>query len=157
LPRPRHEYVLALGVREVPAEDPSVRSPEAADLEALARLMLAAYEGTIDYDGETIAEAREEVARYFAGRPLLEVSWLRLDGGDVISAVLVSHWAERSCPLVGYVMTAPERKGAGAAADVLARSLGSLAADGHTEVRAVITEGNVPSERLFASAGFRRA
>ena len=139
-----------------PTADPAVRIPTPDDADALARLMLDAYDGTIDYEGETIVEARDEVARYFGGRPLLETSWLRVGGGEIVSALLASHWAGRGCPIVSYVMTSPRLKGTGAATELLARTLRSLADAGHDEVRAVITEGNLPSERLFLRAGFRR-
>ena len=154
---PRHEYVIALdrpGARG--AHDPAVRRPVPDDAEALAKLMLDAYLDTIDYEGETVVEAREEIARYLAGRPLLECSWLRLDGDVAVSALLVSHWADRGCPIVSYVMTAPQWKDRGFASELLARTLAALAGAGYEEVRAVVTEGNLPSEAVFARAGFRR-
>ncbi len=70
--------------------------------------------------------------------------------------VLSKEWHRRQCPLVGYVMCHPTWKDRGLAALVLARSLRLMKESGHSQVRAVITEGNVPSERLFLSAGFRR-
>jgi RimJ/RimL family protein N-acetyltransferase len=153
----RHEYVLPLdATAEGRRHDPAVRHPMPADAEALAELMLDAYLDTIDYDGETIVEAREEVARYLAGRPLLQYSWVRLHGDTVVSALLVSHWDDRGCPIVSYVMTARRSKGRGLASELLARTLASLASAGYEEVRAVITEGNLPSEAVFARAGFRR-
>jgi len=153
----RHEYVLALDA-SLPrvADDPAVHHPTSDDVESLAELMLDAYLDTIDYEGETIVEAREEVERYFAGRPLLECSWVRVDGDAVVAALLVSHWVDRGRPIVSYVMTASDRKGKGLAADLLARTLAAVAAAGFAELWAVITEGNLPSEALFAGAGFRR-
>jgi len=154
---PRHEYLHELHVSAAPApEDESMRHPTPLDAEALAQLMLDAYLGTIDYEEETIVEARDEVARYFTGTPLLEHSRLRIADGEPVSACLVSHWGERGCPIVSYVMTAPAWKSRGLAAELLGQSLASLAAAGRTKVRAVITEGNVPSEAVFGRAGFRR-
>lgn len=74
----------------------------------------------------------------------------------LVSASLVGMWPDRGCPIVSYVMTAADRKKRGLASLLLARSLKTLADAGHPEVRAVITEGNAPSETLFARAGFRR-
>jgi RimJ/RimL family protein N-acetyltransferase len=133
-----------------------VSHPTPVDAELLARLMLDAYLGTIDYEGETIVEARDEVARYFAGTPLLEHSWLHVVDGPPVSVCLVSHWGERGCPIVSYVMTAPDWKSRGLATELLEQSLASLAETGPTELRAVITEGNLPSEAVFRRAGFRR-
>jgi len=154
----RYEYVLDFGVRlsSGPPADPSVRPPVREDADLLAELMLDAYLDTIDYEGETLEDARREVGGYLAGSPLLHCSWLRLADDHPVSASLVSLWGERGCPIVSYVMTAAALKGRGLASDLLARSLVSLAEAGHGEVRAVITEGNVPSETIFARAGFRR-
>jgi len=87
---------------------------------------------------------------------LLGCSWLRVDGGAAVSALLVSHWVHRDCPIVNYVMTSSTWKGKGLASDLVARTLASLRGAGYGEVRAVITEGNLPSEAIFARAGFRR-
>ena len=154
--RRRHEYVRDLrGDETRPAWEANVRHPTPEDVEALAVLMLEAYRGTIDYDDEGLDEARAEVGRYLAGRPLLECSWLRIEGAVPVSACLVG-WSTRECPIVSYVMTAPQAKSKGFASDLLARSLASLAGEDQREVCAWITEGNVPSEIVFARAGFRR-
>jgi predicted GNAT family acetyltransferase len=153
---PRHEYVRALDTAlETPAADPAVRHPTSNDAEALAQLMLDSYHGTIDDEGETIVEAREEVARYLAGRPLLEHSWLRLEDDQPVSACLVA-WSTRECPMVAYAMTAAGWKNRGLASALVALSLRSLTDAGHDQVRAWITEGNTPSETVFLRAGFRR-
>jgi len=154
----RYEYVLALSSATPPSavEDASVRQPLPTDADALAELMFDAYLGTIDYEGETLEDARQEVAGYFARAPMLECSWLRLVDDVPVSVSLVSLWDERGCAIVSYVMTAGARKGEGFASELLGRSLASLADAGHGEVRAAITEGNVPSEAIFARAGFRR-
>ena len=154
---PRHEYLRALG-RPVPkgaVAGGGARHPTSDDAEWLAQLMLDAYRGTIDDEGETISDAREEVARYLAGRPLLEHSWLRLEDADAVAACLVA-WSTRECPMVAYVMTASAWKGRGLASTLVELSLRSLAQAGHAEVRAWITEGNVPSETVLRRAGFRR-
>jgi RimJ/RimL family protein N-acetyltransferase len=153
---PRHEYVLRLGTRhEARPPDDGTRHATPDDHEPLAQLMLDAYDGTIDYDGETIVEARDEVRRYLDGAPLLDCSWVRIEDGEPVSAVLVG-WSTRDCPIVSYVMTTPAWKGQGLAADLLARALASLSGLGHQDVVAWVTEGNTPSERLLARAGFGR-
>lgn len=54
------------------------------------------------------------------------------------------------------VATASAHKGTGLARAVVDDSLARLSADGIDDVGAVITDGNVPSERLFTSLGFIR-
>ena len=131
---PRHEYALGISRRlEHPLRDDATRHPTPDDHESLARLMLDAYAGTIDYDDETIVDARDEVGRYLSERPLLDCSWLHVEGGEPVSAVLVA-WSTRECPIVSYVMTTPSSKGRGLAADLLMRSLASLYDVGHERV-----------------------
>ncbi len=122
----------------------------------LAELMLDAYLDTIDYEGESLEDARVEVAGYLGGSSLLECSWLAIEDGRPVSASLVSFWAKGGCPVVSYVMTASSWKSRGLASAVIAHSLAALARAGYREVRAWITDGNVPSETIFARAGFRR-
>jgi hypothetical protein len=56
-------------------------------------------------------------------------------------------------PFSAIVMTAPEHKGYGLGRAVVAASLESLRTARHRTVTLYITEGNAPSERLFASLG----
>ncbi len=160
----RHEYVLQLGGWKSPRFDRlqpgmRMRPVEPADLHALAELMLEAYRGTIDYEGETDVESIQEVERFLSpearDRPLLSQSTLLFSGTTAVSACLVKHWQHRQCPLIGYVISLPSWKRRGLAARVLAESLSRLAEADHREVRAVITEGNVASERLASRMGFK--
>ena len=57
---------------------------------------------------------------------------------------------------VDPVATAVPFKGAGLGRTAVDHSLSLLASDGVEEAGAVITDGNVPSERLFTSLGFTR-
>lgn len=163
--RPRHEYRLALVGRcapeaTAPPQGLTLRTVASGDLSQLADLMLDAYRDTIDYAGETPAEAAAEVERYFSAdsehAPLIRQSVLLAAGNTLQCACLVKHWPLRQCPLIAYVVCRPGSKRGGLASFALARTLVLLQRAGHGEVRAVITEGNEPSERLFARAGFRR-
>lgn len=161
---PRHEYRLRLADAvpdaEVPGEPGGIaRHPATADCDALAALMLDAYLHTIDYDGETLADARDAIQSYFtdAELPALpECSWLYEVEGRLASACLVAEWPPRGCPLIAYVLTGAAWKGRALGRHVVQLSLASLRAAGYAEARAVITEGNLPSERLFARLGFVR-
>jgi hypothetical protein len=128
-----------------------MRHPDRGDLDRLAELMLDSYIGTIDYEGEGIDEAHAEVTDYLDAEPLLDSSWVLEDGDLFLAAILISIWGDG--PLVGFVMTRGAAKGHHVAATLLERSLESLREAGWTSVDAFITEGNAPSERLFASAG----
>jgi len=161
----RHEYALTLSGAQLPApprppEGLAVRGIVADDLRALAELMLDAYRGTIDDEGEGIVEAIAEVEGYFSGAggnpPLLEYSAALVRDDIIESACMIKHWRDRDRPLVGYIVSAHRRKRQGLATVVLAQSIGRLQQAGYRDVRAVITEGNTASERLFQRAGFQR-
>ena len=133
-----------------------VRHPSTDDAEALARLMLDAYEGTIDADGsETLDDARTEVSGYFSPerQPMPEHSFVALDGEVPVAAVLVARY--EGLPLVAYVMTATAQKGAGLATALTQLTLGSLHAAGERQVHLWVTRGNTAAERIYERIGFR--
>jgi RimJ/RimL family protein N-acetyltransferase len=137
-----------------------LRAPLPPDTIVLAELMLEAFRDTIDYEGETMVEAIAEVDGWLGGvrggPALTEVSRLAFAGPRLVSGCLVKDWQARQAPLIAYVMTHPEWKRRGAGSLVLGAVLEALRAEGHREVRAVITEGNTASERLLGRAGFKR-
>ena len=105
----RYEIDLTRPPRIVASDGHAVRSITSGDLHGLARLMLDAYVGTIDYDGQDLDDAVEEVRQYFeSGHPLLDRSYLVESDGAIVSAVLVS--LPDDIPFIGYVMTAPDYK-----------------------------------------------
>ncbi|HSF87654.1 MAG TPA: GNAT family N-acetyltransferase [Acidimicrobiia bacterium] len=57
-------------------------------------------------------------------------------------------------PFVGYVMTRADAKNRGVATALLDIAVAAAWEAGHDEIRAWITEGNIPSERMFTRAGF---
>ena len=163
--RHRFEYVFELKNFSRPTAPGSLaeatwRNPSIADQHILADLMLDSYRGTIDYDGETLDDALREVESYFARHladsTWLETSWLAFIENDLACASLIGFWQDRDSPIIAYVMTASRWKGKHFATIGVSRSLQSLAEKNYTNVHAVITEGNVPSERVFTQIGFRR-
>ena len=140
--------------REVQA-DAGVRAPVAADAPALAALMLAAYRGTIDDEGETPAETLDVVQRLFAsefGTMLWNISEVTERDGRLVAATMCTVWEGR--PFVAFMVTAPEFKGRGLARAGLMRAINRLAAAGDPVLRLVVTAGNTPAERLYGTLGF---
>lgn len=163
--RKRHEYALDLPDVEgrsqsVPVTRLELRPALPTDANALAELMFEAYRGTIDYDGEDLDDATREVNAYLAsergGQPLLTESRLAFDGNHLVGACLVAQWQERQTPLIAYIMTHAKWKNQGLGKQMLSAVLEALRQRGYEQVRAVITEGNRPSERLFGRMGFVR-
>jgi CHAD domain-containing protein/GNAT superfamily N-acetyltransferase len=113
--------------------------------------MLDAYRGTIDSEDEILDDAVDEIDGWLADSPMLEHSLgIEMDG-RLVSAVLVSLIDD--APFIGYVITDPAFKGRGLGKASVASALASMAAAGHDRAVLYITEGNVPSERLFATVG----
>ena len=113
-----------------------------------------AYVGTIDYEGETPEQAVEEVGGYLESEAYLEVSRVAVFAGTIQCAVLMSRIA--GVPLVGFVMTRAAVKGQGVASALLDNATDAVWATGAEEIRAFITEGNLPSEAIFLKAGYER-
>lgn len=162
--RRRFEYLLKLGdFNERFAPDPVTgvtwRHPSIEDQQILAHLMLDSYHGTIDYDGETIDDAINEIRSYFS-EPFdpewLEFSWLAFIHNQLVCASLVSFGQKRNAPIIAYIMTDPHWKGRHLATVAIARTLRELWGKNYEEVWAVITEGNLPSEKIFTALGFAR-
>lgn len=161
--RRRFEYVFELEnfshpITPGPFVEAAWRNPSIADQQILAGLMLDSYRGTIDDDGETIDDAIREVDSYFSHQDSgwFDYSWLAFMENDLVCASLVGFWKDRNSPIISYVMTNPQWKGKHFATIGVSRSLKSLAERNYTKVYAVITEGNIPSERVFERLGFKR-
>lgn len=165
----RHWYILDLTddnqstkdeTSEAGTFDYTISRPTPDDAETLADLMLQAYAGTIDDDGGIMEDARSEVAHYFSGEygdPITDSCRLARDtDGNGACATLITRWGEQELPLVAFVMTHPDHQGRGLARNLLERSIRSLREAGETRLRAVITDGNTASERLFRSLGFEK-
>ena len=109
---------------------------------------------------EGIAEAVAEVEGYFsraAKYPAISRHSLVPGFRDSIAcACLLEFWERRSVPLVGFVMCRSAKKRQGLATFALHQTIGRLKRAGYSELRTIITEGNSPSEALFARAGFHR-
>lgn len=146
-------YEIALDPHEGQSEPlgVSTRNLVASDRDALARLMLDAYMGTIDYEGETLTGAFGAVDSWLAGTPMLDHSYGGIVDGRLVSAVLLM--VVDGAPFVRAVMTDPDHKGQKFARAVTQEALESLRIAGLSLVVLYITEGNTPSERLFASLG----
>ncbi len=127
------------------------------DISALGQLFFAAFRGTVDDAGQTEAEYALKASAILGGRYgqwIPEASWTLEQKGALLSACLVCDYKPYGCPVIAVVATAPASKRAGTAGTLLDTTIAALAALGHSECCAMITRGNLASERLFESRGF---
>ena len=150
-PKLRYEIDLNRPIPRVPGQDVEIRSISTHDVDGVARLMLDAYVGTIDHEGETFQDAVGEVESYFEGDPLLEHSYVASIADEIVSGVLLMLW--EGGPLIRCVMTLPAHKNQGLGRLLVSTTMTSLHEAGHTQVTLFITEGNTASEALFEAVG----
>lgn len=137
-----------------PAEA-GARSVQRTDADSLARLMLEAYRGTVDDSGETLDDARAEVAKTLDGgygRFDFDASEVIERGAEIVSCTMVTHY--EGLPMIAFSLTLPEWRRQGLARAGLRRTMNRLAQAGHQRVQLAVTSGNTPAERLYESLGF---
>jgi GNAT superfamily N-acetyltransferase len=134
-----------------------LRATEARDSEAMGALLLDAYRGTIDDEGEDMRAAIGVARDFFAGangRVQYDITVGAWRGETLVAVCAVAWLDTRACPFVAYAATASEAKRQGVGRLVVGESVRRAGKAGHKEIRAFITEGNTPSERLFGALGF---
>lgn len=164
---PRHLYGLwgRGGTWSASLRPPSdtYRTVDADAADRVGTLLLEAYRGTIDYRDETLDEMKQEARGFFDakyGAPLLDACLVHEVDDQLVAAALFCDWNEPDAvvagPLVAYALVHPDFRGKGHGIAIVNAALSRLAAAKWGRVYAVITEGNVPSEQLFARLGFAR-
>ena len=122
----------------------------------LAELMLDAYKGTVDYEGESLEEAKEEISNLLAGKYgnfLKEHSFLCRVEGKLASATLVT--LEEGIPLLAFSMTRAEYKRQGYAKLLISATTDSLEKAGYRSLDLWVTESNHPAINLYRQLGFK--
>ena len=152
-PRSRSEYLLTSLSVASPAHRWTVRAVDVTDREQLATVILDAYRGTVDDEGEDHEAALAAVDEWLSRLQSPHSVVLEQDGRIVAVSFVVSVAGRE---YIDPVATVPWHKREGLGRAAVATSLRSLHEGGVREVGAVITDGNTGSERLFASLGFVR-
>lgn len=128
-----------------------------SDAEVLGEIMLEAYRGTIDSEGETLEDAIGEVKGTFEGKYgkfLWEVS-LMAEVNSVPAAAILFTWSEKdNMPLLAFSMTHAKFKGRGLATELIKTSLGKLSDLNYKECCLVVTDGNEPAMSIYKKIGF---
>lgn len=132
-----------------------LREVEDGDDAELGMLMEQAYAGTIDDDLGDNSDGLIEIQEWRREGGVPECSTVAVRDDHCVAACLVTR-APSGNWWIGYVYTDPAVKSRGIATFITARSLDLVRAAGALEVRAGVTDGNEPSERLLRRIGFVR-
>lgn len=150
-------YLMQLDLRSRLAQPAhAARNPRLEERERLAHLMLAAYRGAADDEGETIAEVLQEVDDVLlsADRPFMpEASFVIEIDATLASASLISLF--RGAPLVSHIMTHPRYKRRGLGVAALLGSASALREQGWSSLSLYVTDSNAPALALYRKLGFR--
>jgi GNAT superfamily N-acetyltransferase len=151
---PRSYMRAALAAHQRPKVT-GMRSPVESDCPKLAKLMCAAYRGTIDDEGENEDVALVEVRKTFAGEYgafVPHCSKVVAPSQELLHATLVTKWEGR--PFIAFSMTEPNAKRTGLARACLVNAMQDLRIQGESELRLVVTLANLPALSLYESLGF---
>ena len=121
----------------------------------IAELMIDAYRGTVDDEGENVQDAIDELARAADGaygEPIPD-AWLvaRGDNGRADSAIVITR--HHDAPFVSYVFTRKERTGAHLASGLVILVMEHLAAKGETTIALGVAADN-PALHIYQRLGF---
>ncbi len=122
---------------------------------ALGALMLAAYRGTVDDEGETEENALAEVERTLSGEyglPIPDASLAISDDHRLVGASIVTMWEEH--PFLAYAFVHPDAQRRGVATHLMAAAGNALLSAGHDRLDLFVTEANTPAVTLYRKLGF---
>lgn len=153
--RMKLQYRLTLPIQSSQGSD-TFKSASAEMKDALAELMLDAYIGTVDYEGEGLQEAKEEIGNLLGGvygTFLADHSYALWDKNVLVSATLVTLMKER--PLLAFSMTRSDFKRHGYARRLITATANSLWESGYSSLDLWVTDSNEPAIKLYEELGFQ--
>lgn len=156
--RMRMEAPTAKGT---PPDGVVLKHPEEAEIVELPEFLRDVYEDHMEQAFGMHVGAEVEWRRYVngllrgeSGRFMPDVSFVALDTGRIVGAVLLSHWMEM--PLVAELGVAKGARGHGLGRALMNAASNRLANLGETQWSLYVTVGNDAAVRLYDSLGFHR-
>lgn len=150
-------------VQPVIPASPGLRPFTTADADPLAHLMLDSYRGSVDDNGETLEDAKRDVAKLLAGdfgATDYGASVVVEHAGDLASATIITRDRVAPPPLapgeafLAFSMTAPTWKRQGLARSGLTHAIAILRSRGEPRLHLVVTRTNTPAVALYRALGF---
>lgn len=140
----------------------ALKPPEESEVVHLANFFRDVYDGHLEQQYGMHVGNDEEWREYMAGvlkgevgRFMPEASFVHLDGGHIVGAILMSHWM--GAPLVAEIGVAKDRRGHGLGRALLEAASTRLEALGEPRWSLYVTLGNDDAIRLYESVGFLQA
>jgi GNAT superfamily N-acetyltransferase len=135
-------------------EVPEAIQISSLDSEILGNLMHAAYQGALDYEGESIEQSIQEVKETLDGKygKVLWEASLRIAES---SAVIFVFFEREKMPLLAYTMTHPDAKAQGLAKKLIQLGISKLSEMNYPKCCLVVTEGNQPAQSIYEKLGFQ--
>ena len=131
------------------------RPVRAGDGTALGVLAFAAYQGSVDDNGQHeawhVADLTSALEDHY-GQLMTPVS-RAVPAGDALVAAAVFTWWD-DLPLLAFCLTHPDHQGRGLATRLVTHAARELAARGHEAMHLAVTETN-PARALYERLGFR--
>jgi ribosomal protein S18 acetylase RimI-like enzyme len=127
-----------------------------SDAPSLGALMLAAYRGTVDDEGESEADALAEVERTLGGGygPLLGDGSLVVEESDRLVGASMTTLYE-SDPFLTFLIVDPEMQRRGIGTFLVGACGNALLSAGNATLDLFVTEANEPAVNLYRKLGFR--
>lgn len=125
--------------------------------EELAPLMLAAYRGTPDDEGENLQDTIDILRATMRGRYgewMPEASFLAIDENALPTGAILTAQEDDGTPFVAFVFVDPDHCGRGTASGLIARTCRALSASGHQSIRLWVGASNQRAVRLYRHLGF---
>ena len=133
-----------------------VANLESVHVEELGELMYAAYQGSVDYEGESLEETVREADHTLCGiygDVIFDASFIAWKGDEAASVTVVTGY-EKRFPLLAFSLTRPEYRNRGLARHLISRSMESLVRRAIPQLYLVVTEENVGALALYRKLGF---
>lgn len=141
-----------------PSQTPSklvVRHPAPGDAEAFGALLLDAYFGTVDYEGEDLAASIVSASEFLDGThfpPIWDASFAIMKDGRMSCISFVAEFEDM--PLLVVTATEKAAKRTGLASQLIEHSLDALHRLGKPTLRLWVTCANTPAVHAYEKLGF---
>lgn len=156
---PKQRHVMFLNIeRQTIDSSFDARTISKTDYQSLGNLMLEAYRGTVDYDGESLEDSIGEIKGTLEGKYgtlIGPASYVIEENGVSAAAVIFTINEKEKMPLLTFAMTDPAYKNKGMSKYLIRKSLNSLLDLGYKECFLVVTDGNQPAQSMYEKMGFK--